>query len=285
MRLNEKCVQCLYEKEARMTENETYLREIRNLLEHWNPENSAPYMEYCINQVYERYFGQVHRYDAIKKQFNDLMLSMESRMRQRIENSEEPLMTALFMARIGNYIDFGAMKDVDPEDFLRILSEFSLSEADMEVYDHFLKACAAGKNFLLLADNSGELVLDKLMIQQLQIRFPHLRVSVMVRGGEVLNDATEEDAAYIGLNEICNIVSNGEALAGTELNRLPPEARVGFEEADVILSKGQGNYESCFGCGKHVFYSFLCKCDVFTEIFRVPRFTGMLLEETRDKTE
>lgn len=279
MRLSEKCRQCLYEKEERMTKDENYLREIRDLMENWDPENSAPYMEYRINQIYERHFGRVHRYDAIKKQFNDLMLSMESQVCRRIEDSEDPLRTALFMARIGNYIDFGAMKDVDPEEFLEILSDFSLSEADMAVYSRFLEACAAGEHFLLLADNSGELVLDKLMVQQLQIRFPHLHVTVMVRGDEVLNDATEEDAAYIGLEAVCNVVSNGEALAGTELDRLPEEARKRFEEADIILSKGQGNYESCSGCGKHVFYSFLCKCDVFTEFFRVPRFTGMLLEE------
>ena len=279
MRLSEKCLQCLYEKEVRMTKDEAYLREIRDLLEHWNPEQSAPYMEYCINQVYERHFGKTHRYDAIKKQFNDLMLSLEPQVRCRIEDSKDPLQTALFMARIGNYIDFGAMKNVNPEVFLQILSDFSISEADTEVYGNFLKACAAGEHFLLLADNSGELVLDKLMIEQLQIRFPRLCVTVMVRGDEVLNDATAEDAAYIGLDRICNVVSNGEALAGTEFDRLTTEARTRFEEADVILSKGQGNYESCSGCGKHVFYSFLCKCDVFTESFQVPRFTGMLLEE------
>ena len=107
-------------------------------------------------------------------------------------------------------------------------------------------------------------------------------VTVMVRGGEVLNDVTAEDAEYTGLSRVAGIVSNGAPVAGTIYDMLSPEAKAALDDADVILAKGQGNYETLGARGRHVFYSMLCKCDLFVERFRVPRFTGIFLEEYGD---
>ena len=96
---------------------------------------------------------------------------------------------------------------------------------------------------------------------------------------EVLNDVTPEDAVYAGIDRIADILSNGEAIAGTVYDMLPAEARRALDMADVIFAKGQGNYESLSGQGRHIFYTFLCKCDLFTSRFSVPPMTGMLVEE------
>ena len=120
---------------------------------------------------------------------------------------------------------------------------------------------------------------DKLMIEQLKKRFLHLTVRALVRGSEVLNDATIEDAQYTGLDKVAEIIPNGDAIAGTIYDMLPQEAKRALDESDVILSKGQGNYESMSGQGRHVFYAFLCKCDLFTSRFNVPKLTGILVEE------
>ena len=101
----------------------------------------------------------------------------------------------------------------------------------------------------------------------------------MVRGGEVLNDATMEDAEYVGLTQTARVISSGSAAAGTIYSMLSAEARQALDSADVILAKGQGNYESLSHQGRHIFYSFLCKCELFTERFSVPPLTGMLVEE------
>ena len=183
------------------------------------------------------------------------------------------------MARIGNYIDFGAMNHVDQKEFLELFKDTGMREDDKRTYEVFLKECAKGKNFLLVCDNCGEIVLDKLFIEQLKKRFPHLSVMALVRGAEVLNDATEEDAAYSGLDKTARIISNGEAIAGTVYSMMPQEARGALDNADVILAKGQGNYESMAGFGRHVFYMFLCKCELFTGRFDVPRLTGIFIEE------
>lgn len=279
MKLGEGCWQCLYDIEAKLTQDESYLADVRAILNSWKSDESAPYIEYKLNKLYAQYFGRSFRFAEVKKQFNDLMLSMVPDIRSRIEKAEDPLKVSLFMARIGNYIDFGAVKNVEAEELMKILTEPSISECDEKTYRSFLQRCEGAKSFLLLADNCGEIVLDMLFLEQLKRRFPQLKITVMVRGSEVLNDVTYEDAEYIGLTGLYDVVSNGEPLAGTVYSMLPPEAKAAFDCADVILSKGQGNYESAAGSGRRIFYSFLCKCNVFTEYFKVPRLTGMFIEE------
>lgn len=154
-----------------------------------------------------------------------------------------------------------------------------MREDDRCTYHSFVRECERGGNFLLVCDNCGEIVLDKLLLEQLKKRFPHLSVRALVRGGEVLNDATVEDALYVGLDKLAEIVSSGESIAGTVYDMMPDEAKKAVDEADVILAKGQGNYETMSDQGRHIFYAFLCKCDLFTERFQVPRLTGIFTEE------
>ena len=113
----------------------------------------------------------------------------------------------------------------------------------------------------------------------LKKEYPQLDPEVMVRGAEVLNDATLEDAVYTGVNRIARVIPNGNGVAGTVYHMLSDEARAALDTADVILAKGQGNYESMCRQGRHVFYSFLCKCDLFVSRFEVPRLTGIFVEE------
>jgi Uncharacterized conserved protein len=100
----------------------------------------------------------------------------------------------------------------------------------------------------------------------------------MVRGSEVLNDVTAEDAAYVGIDSVAEIVSSGTSVAGVIYEMLPDEAKTAIDRADVILAKGQGNYESLSGQGRRIFYSLLCKCELFTERFQVPKLSGIFLE-------
>ncbi|MBR6152119.1 MAG: DUF89 family protein [Lachnospiraceae bacterium] len=279
MRISESCAKCLYDRQANKTDNKAYLAEIKELLNNRKENDTSPYMVYLFNQLHVKYFGKSADYKDIKKQYNDLVLGMEDQLRREIREAEDPLAKAIVMARIGNYIDFGAMNHVDQNEFLELFRDTKMRDDDKEVYNSFLKECEKAKHFLLVCDNCGEIVLDKLMIEQLKLRFPHLSVKAMVRGGEVLNDATVEDAIYAGLDQVAILVSNGEAIAGTIYDMLPQNAKDAMDEAEVILAKGQGNYESMAGQGRHVFYEFLCKCDLFTRRFEVPRLTGMFVEE------
>ncbi len=279
MRISESCAKCLYDRQQNKTDNKEYLAEIKSLLDNRGEDDTSPYMVYQFNKIHERYFGKCADYKDIKKKYNDLVLSMENDLRREIEGAPDPPAKALIMSRIGNYIDFGAMDHVDQNEFMALFNDTVMHERDIPVYEAFLRECEAAGSFLLVCDNCGEIVLDKLMIEQLIKRFPNLKARALVRGKEVLNDATKEDACYVGLDKAAEIISNGDAVAGTIYDMMPGEARKALDEADVILAKGQGNYESMSGQGRHVFYAFLCKCDLFMSRFGVPKLTGMFVEE------
>lgn len=279
MRISQSCAECLYKRQKNKTDNTEYLAEIKSLLDNRKETDTSPYMVYLFNKVHVRYFGKGADYSVIKKQYNDLVLAMEDSLRHEINSAEEPLAKAMMMSRAGNYIDFGAMNSVDRDEFLSLFSNTEMREDDRKTYESFLRECTDAKTFLLICDNCGEIVLDKLMLEQLKLRFPHLTIRAMVRGDNVLNDATAEDAKYVGLDAEAEIISNGEAVAGTIYEMLPDEAKNILDHSDVILAKGQGNYESLSGQGRHIFYEFLCKCELFTSRFNVPKLTGIFIEE------
>ena len=111
--------------------------------------------------------------------------------------------------------------------------------------------------------------------------FPDLEVTAVVRGEPVVNDADLEAARYVGLDRVVKVIGNGSGIAGTDLDDISDEARNEIETADVILSKGQGNFETIHGCGLNIYYLFLCKCDWFVRKFNAKRFEGMFINEKR----
>ena len=280
MHMNEMCASCMISKQEALSDNREYLDTIRKILDEHIGEDSSPYMALRFTQAYEKFFGPAESYAAIRKQYNDLVLSMEDAVRKNIEASEDPLFSALIYSRTGNYIDFAALDHVEPETLIRLLEETKADAHDRKTYASFLKQCENAEWFLLLADNCGEIVLDRLMLEQLHKRFPKLKLTVMVRGGEIVNDAVTEDAEYAGIPSLARVITCGSATGGVVPALMSAEAKAAMDEADVILAKGQGNYEGLYGEGWHIFYLLLCKCEMFAQRFNVPRMTGMFTEET-----
>lgn len=279
MRVNDQCAACLIDKQKHKTDDPGYLAEVERIIKNRKENDTAPYLVYLFNKAYEQRFGKTDPYRDIKKKYNDFVLSMEDEVRVRIESDSNPLAASFAFARIGNYIDFGAMNQVDSNAFLELLSSAGVTDADDQVFESFVRECRSANRFLLIADNCGEIVLDKLFLEQVKKCFPEMMFSVLVRGEEVLNDVTCEEAKYVGLDSIAEIISNGSSMAGTVYDMLPDDAKEAIDNADVILAKGQGNYETLSGQGRHIFYSLLCKCDLFTNRFGVPKLTGLFVEE------
>ena len=280
MFVTESCALCLYDKQKKRSGNDQpYLREVKDIIAQRRETDTAPYLIWKFAQAYEKLNGRLKDYSEEKLRFNDLLLSMEGDMRKELRSYEDPLAAAVAYARTGNYIDFGALNEVDTEEFLGLFKDSVLSEKDMETYHDFRRDCEKAKNFLLVADNCGEIVLDKLMLEILHEEYPLMKITVLVRGREVLNDVTYDDAVYAGIDNVAEIIGNGEAIAGTIYETLPHEAKQAVDTADVILSKGQANYESLSRQGRHIYYSFLCKCDLFTSRFNVPLFTGIFVSD------
>jgi len=279
MRIPDSCAKCLYNRQENKTNNAEYLRRVKELLDNRSETDTSPYMVYKFARIYEEMFGSQADYSDIKRRYNDFVIAIEDEIRNKIEMAEDPLAESLKYARIGNYIDFGAMNSVDENVLITLLEEAKLSDNDEKVYREFVSQCKKSKKFLLICDNCGEIVLDRLFLEQFVKRFPDIEVSVLVRGAEVLNDATRDDAVYAGIDKLAKVYDNGLPVAGTMYDMLPEATKAVFDTSDVILAKGQGNYESISGNGHHVFYAFLCKCDLFITRFNVPMLTGMFVEE------
>lgn len=287
-RLNSQCIKCLLDKYLKNipdTINEDiklqYMQAVLSVVASADSNLSAPELTEQITLVQREVLGQETDYSGIKSHFNSLLLSLETEIETKINQSSDSFKTALLYALSGNFIDFGAMQSVDENKLMQTLDgaqNIKISEAETENLRNEIKA---SKKLVYLTDNCGEIVLDKLFIKTIKELNRELRVDVIVRGEAVLNDCTIEDAVEVNMYSVADVVPNGTAVAGTSLDRISLEAKGLIDNADVIIAKGQGNFETLRMCGKNIYYLFLCKCEMFANRFNVERFSGMLLNDKR----
>ena len=288
MEITVSCMACLLNKEEKRLREQTdekrkarCFREIMGLLAAEGDAATAPYLVSRIREIYAKYFTQDDAFAPIKRHYNRLMLAREANFRRRIGESADPVRMALCYARIANYIDFGANNQVTEEQLTELFAQADPLSVDGAEYRQFCSELERAGNFLLLADNCGEIVLDKLLMETLQKHYPRLACTMMVRGSDVSNDVTLEDAAEVGVEKVARVISNGTRIGGTDVKHISSDARRALEEADVILAKGQGTFETVYGGGYNVYYLFLCKCDHFTRRFGMEKFGGVFVNERR----
>ena len=285
-RWNSYCTQCLLKKHltnypdtATEEERLTYIRRLFSILTDIAPGESSPVVVNRILTLQKEMFDQFVDYTDIKKHFNQLMLEQEDWIYADISSAPDPIRRAVQYVMKGNYIDFGVLSDVNSEKLMELLSQAKDQTIDEQIFEELMQDLTSAKNMVLLTDNCGEIVLDKLLVRTIMSQFPDLQIHVIVRGGHALNDATMEDACQVGLPDLVKVIGNGTCLQGTYLPDISKEARDLLEQADVILSKGQGNFESLQYCGLNIYYLFLCKCDLFTKRFHTHLYNGILTND------
>jgi hypothetical protein len=154
-------------------------------------------------------------------------------------------------------IDVGVHDNLREEDIKRSLSQ-SLAGPFAGDLDSFRAAISEAGEILYLADNTGEIVFDRLLIE----RLPAPGITVAVRGAAVLNDATLADARVAGLDQVAQVIDNGSGAPGTILGECSAAFRERFESADMIIAKGQGNFETLAGGPGNIFFLLKVKCSV-----------------------
>ncbi len=288
MKINSFCLTCLIqmqESQVRKFDDEEkkmkYMREVLAFLSSCNPDLSAPALVKPLSRIYEKYWGRRDSMDEVKKEFNDFLLSMEEDLEMQIRKHNDPLEAALCFARTGNYIDYAAVKDISKDKLLELFEEQKQAGLEKNEYRLFLKDMEQASKLVYLTDNCGEVVLDKIALKMIREKYPDLDVTAVVRGEPVVNDADLDAARCVGLDRVVKVLENGSGIAGTDLDEISDEARREIETADVIISKGQGNFETIHGCGLNIYYLFLCKCDWFVQKFKTARFEGMFINERR----
>lgn len=286
MKLSADCIACLvtrqWEQISKFDDEPAkaaYMRDVLRTVADAGIDDSAPVVVAAITRLHRNCFGDSDDFDIIKAEYNARLLQLEQDLSGRIARSGDPLASAVKLARAGNYIDFGAMGRIEDSKLLALIGRAESEELDAETYRAFAHDLETARSLVYLTDNCGEIVLDKLLIRTIQQRYPRIQITAVVRGAPVLNDATQADASAVGMPDVCEVLGNGTDIGGTQLDRINAESKERITGADIVLSKGQGNFETLHGCGLNVYYLFLCKCAWFTRRFGLELHKGVFVSE------
>ncbi len=202
--------------------------------------------------------GEEDPYRVLKVRTNVMALRLYPGLKELVEGSGEPLEAGVRLAIAGNVIDFGIRGKLEESDLRQGVEEALQAPLEGGALEEFGKAMERAERIMYVGDNAGEIVLDRLLIEQM----PRQKVTFVVRGRPVINDATMEDAREVGMTEIVEVIDDGSDAPGTLLETCSGEFRRRFEEADVIVAKGQGNYEALSEARKEIFFALKAKCPV-----------------------
>ena len=222
-------------------------------------EETPPQIGSMIHDTIRKATGNNDPYRDIKRRHNEQVLDMEEELAGFITGSGSPLSDALKLAAAGNLIDMGPERKW--KDMRDIFRDFTRKDSSYFDYPSFDQALRKAATFLYVGDNAGEIVLDKILIGVL-LRETNLDITYVVRGGPVINDATMDDARFVGMTDLVRVIDTGAAFPGVVPEASSKEFLRFFEGADLILAKGQGNYESLSDENKNIFFLLQAKCPV-----------------------
>ncbi len=241
--------------------HEQVLRHVLRALSETDLCRSPPEMGQQIHRLIRHLTGCTDPYRDAKTHFNRMALALYPRLERCVAQSENPLDTAARLAIAGNVIDLGVSSHVAESYVCEEIERALRVPLTGDVGDLSDAIKTAGR-ILYLADNAGEIVFDRLLLEQILDQIPNERLAVAVRGGPVLNDATMVDAQEAGLPGLVDVIDNGSDAPGTILAECSSSFRHRFEEADLIIAKGQGNYETLSDAGKDIIFLLKAKCQV-----------------------
>jgi len=237
--------------------HEQLLREVLRALGKMDLRQSPPAMGQHIHRLIRELTGQDDPYRKAKDRFNRLALDVYPKLKGRVDGSADPLDTAIRLAIAGNVIDMGVNNHLTDEHVHQAIDH--ALEAPFEVdLTGFAEVISRATDILYLADNAGEIVFDKLLIEQLPLE----KVTVVVKGSPIINDATTEDAEAAGLTELVEVIDNGSDAPGTILDDCSDVFRQRFDKVGLVIAKGQGNYETLSDVNKDIFFILKAKCPV-----------------------
>jgi damage-control phosphatase, subfamily I len=218
---------------------------------------APPVLAQQLHRRLRQLSGNDDPYREAKARFDRLAAELLPRYATWVREAPDPLLSAVRLAVAGNVIDLGAKGGLTELD-ARVAIESAFWAPLRGDFESFCQAATRAERILYLADNAGEIAFDRLLIE----RLPAGRVTVAVRGAAVINDATLADAQAVGLPDVAEVIENGSDAPGTVLDDCSDLFRERFRESDVIISKGQGNYETLCDVGRDIFFLFRVKCPV-----------------------
>jgi len=275
------CIPCFMEQALRVgrlsTEDEAKIKEVLNhfgdMVKELPLESSPPEIAMHVYDRIKQVTGNPDPFKHNKIDHIEKAQKLYPHMKEILAESDNRLLDAVKLAIAGNIIDLGASKTFNiEEDILKSL------HMDLTINDFaaFKKHIDKSDNILYLGDNAGEAVFDKILIEEID-----KPVTFAVREKPVINDITKEEAKLIGIDEVAEVVSSGTSAPGTVLETCTPEFQKIFNDADMIISKGQGNYESLSEIHHPIFFLLKAKCRVIAEDIGVEEGAHILMDNEK----
>ncbi len=274
MYLQTECKQCLIkqaESTARLSGANDELiakisKEAASIVETAPPKTTAPELAAIIFDKIRKYTGVLDPYLEIKGKSFEGALSIYPEIAKKVEASKDRLRASLVASAVGNIIDFGIPGlSFSPQS---IVDEYENLTFEIDDYEELKDELLKAKKILYVADNAGEIVLDRLFLEWMKANL-EAEVVFAVRGGPIINDALLKDAMDSGIGELAEIIDTGTAIPGALLKLASKNFMKVYDESDIVISKGQGNYEVLEGENKNIFFILKAKCDVIAKFLSV----------------
>ena len=243
---------------------------LRNL----SPDSTPPQLAYCIHQRVQNLTNNNDPYREAKHQATQQALKLYPWLKKQVRKSADPLEMAIRIAIAGNIIDLGAAENYD----LHAALNHALTQPlDINDIVSFRNSSAQCNSVLYLADNAGETVFDRILIETLEIP-----VTYAVKSRPIINDATLEDAVAAGIDQVAEIIDNGSNAPGTLLDHCSKSFQKRFAQAEMIIAKGQANYESLSDNPAPIFFLLQAKCNVIAQDLGVNEGNMILQQQTKN---
>lgn len=252
-------------------DTETQYTLINNALQYLlnvSPRTSLPEVGQYVHRMIRSYSGEPDPYLREKITFNKKLLELLPSIRASVNKSDDPLKSAIRYAIARNVIDFALIRDGQIE-LQQELDRAATNPIHVDHSDRFKRSLLQAQSIVYLADNAGEIVMDRLLIEVIRDNYGK-DITLIVRGNPVLNDATLSDAHQVGLDKVATVLPNGNDAPGTLYEEVTPEVKNLLNNADIIIAKGQGNFESLSDYSLPVYFLFKVKCEVVAGRIEVP---------------
>lgn len=237
-----------------------------------------------IEQVYRMVaegLGDADPYRETRLFFDREMYRLLPALREQLAQSDDPLRAAVRAAIAGNLIDLAALGgEVTLERAMQKVEDVEREGLYFDDCDGLDAALKSARTLLVLGDNCGEIAMDRLLIETIRRLYPQIEVKYSVRGSAVVNDVTYEDAAAVGMDEVAEVIDNGDCLLTTLLCRASEDFRREFYAADVVIAKGMGNYEGLYNCDRgNIWFLMIAKCSVIARMSGAPKGSILCMEK------
>jgi len=232
-----------------------------------SPKSCPPEMARVIHKQLRKITKRKDPYLKIKQQSNKVALGIYDKLKRKVNHSHNKLLTAVELAIAGNIIDYGVKNSLNVDEELeKILNQENkvIQKESKKIFDYskFKKSLKKAKTILYLADNAGETVFDRVLIEEIKKIDNSKEIIYAVKESPAINDALMEDAVTCGIDKIAKVISSGSDAPGTVLSICSKDFLKIYRKADMIISKGQGNFEALSSAKRPIFFMFMAKCEV-----------------------